>query len=134
MPIKDVLDDIDCMINTLCLAKRELGYAVVYESERNILNEDQWIGFIKDHQQPSGTIIREGLKHTPKSSVPQTVRTATLRATAISSVGVSVIWWNWLRPMFTMPNTSSGASPICPSCRKSGSTLCLRPPKSSLAS
>lgn len=68
MPIKDVLDDIDYMINTLCLAKRELGYAVVYESERNILNEDQWIGFIKDHQQPSGTIIREGLKQVSRVS------------------------------------------------------------------
>lgn len=68
MTIKDVLDDIDCMINTLCLAKRELGYAVVYESKKNILNEDQWIRFIKDHQQPSGTIIREGLKQVGRIS------------------------------------------------------------------
>ena len=56
------------MFFRLCLAKRELGYAVVYESERNILNEDQWIGFIKDHQQPSGTIIREGLKKVSRIS------------------------------------------------------------------
>lgn len=68
MTVKDVLDDIDCMIKTLYLAKRELGYAVVYESERNILNEDQWIGFIEDHQQPSGTIIREGLKQVSRVS------------------------------------------------------------------
>ena len=68
MTIKDVLDDIDCMINTLFLAKRELGYAVVYESERNILNEDQWVDFIKNHQQPSGTIIREGLKQISRVS------------------------------------------------------------------
>ena len=34
----------------------------------------------------------------------------------------------------TMPNTSSGASQICPSCRKGGSIWCLRPPKSSLVS
>ena len=65
---KSNLDDIDCMIKTLYLAKRELGYAVVYESERNILNEDQWIGFIEDHQQPSGTIIREGLKQVSRVS------------------------------------------------------------------
>lgn len=68
MTVKDVLDDIDCMIKTLYLAKRELGYAVVYESERNILNEDQWIGFIEDHQQQSGTIIREGLKQVSRVS------------------------------------------------------------------
>lgn len=69
MPIKDVLDDIDCMIKILHLVKRELNYAVVYESERNILNEDQWIEFIEDHQQPSGTtIIREGLKQVSRIS------------------------------------------------------------------
>lgn len=68
MTIKDVLDDIDCMINTLCLAKRELGYAVVYESKRNILDEEQWVDFIEDHQQPSGTIIREGLKQVSRVS------------------------------------------------------------------
>ena len=68
MTIKDVLDDIDCMIKTLHLVKRELNYAVVYESERNLLNEDQWIEFIKDHQQPSGTIIREGLKQVSRVS------------------------------------------------------------------
>ena len=68
MTIKDVLDDIDCMINTLFLAKRELGYAVLYESERNIINEDQWVDFIKNHQQPSGTIIREGLKQISRVS------------------------------------------------------------------
>ena len=43
----------------------------------------------------------------------------------------SVIWWNWLRPMFTMPNTSSGALQTCPSCRKSGSIWCLPAQKSS---
>ena len=46
----------------------------------------------------------------------------------------SVIWWNWLRPMFTMPNTSSGASPICLSCRKSGSIWCLPARKNSSVS
>lgn len=68
MTVKDVLDDIDCMIKTLYLAKRELGYAVVYESERNILDEEQWVDFIEDHQQPSGTIIREGLKQVSRVS------------------------------------------------------------------
>lgn len=68
MPIRDVLDDIDCMIRTLYLAKRELNYAEVYENERDFLNEDQWIEFIKDHQQPSGTIIREGLKQVSRVS------------------------------------------------------------------
>lgn len=68
MPIKDVLDDIDCMIKTLHLAKRELNYAAVYENEREFLNEDQWIEFIKDHQQPSGTIIREGFKQVSRVS------------------------------------------------------------------
>lgn len=68
MPIRDVLDDIDCMIRTLYLAKRELNYAEVYENERDFLNEDQWIEFIKDHQQPSGTIIREGLKQVSRIS------------------------------------------------------------------
>ena len=68
MPIRDVLDDIDCMIKTLHLAKRELDYAEVYENERDFLNEDQWIEFIKDHQQPSGTIIREGLKQVSRVS------------------------------------------------------------------
>lgn len=68
MTIKDVLDDIDCMIKTLCLVKRELDYAVVYESERNILDEEQWVDFIEDHQQPSGTIIREGLKQVSRVS------------------------------------------------------------------
>ena len=51
------------------------------------------------------------------------------RATAISSAGAWVIWWNWLHPMSTMPNTSSGALQICPSCRKGGGIWCLRPPK-----
>ena len=68
MPIRDVLDDIDCMIKTLYLAKRELNYAEVYENERDFLNEDQWIEFIKDHQQPSGTIIREGFKQVSRVS------------------------------------------------------------------
>lgn len=68
MTIKDVLDDIDCMIKTLCLAKQELDYAVVYESERNILDEEQWVDFIEDHQQPNGTIIREGLKQVSRVS------------------------------------------------------------------
>ena len=40
-----------------------------------------------------------------------------------------VIWWNWLRLMSTMPNTSSGVSQICPFCRKSGSIWCLLAPK-----
>lgn len=68
MPIRDVLEDIDCMIRTLYLVKRELNYAAVYESERNLLDEDQWIEFIKAHQQPSGTIIREGLKQVSRVS------------------------------------------------------------------
>lgn len=68
MPIRDVLDDIDCMIKTLHLTKRELNYAEVYENERDFLNEDQWVEFIKDHQQPSGTIIREGLKQVSRVS------------------------------------------------------------------
>ena len=46
---------------------------------------------------------------------------------------VWVIWWNLPRPMSTMKSSSSGALPTCPSCRSSGSTSCLRPPKSSLA-
>ena len=70
---------------------------------------------------------------TPKSSVQPAVRMATLRATTILSAGAWVIWWSWLHPMFTMLSTSSGASQICPFCRKSGSIWCLRPPKSSLA-
>ena len=40
---------------------------------------------------------------------------------------------NLPRPMSTMKSTSSGASQICLYYRKSGSTSCLRPPKSSLA-
>ena len=56
------------------------------------------------------------------------------RATVISSAGAWGTWWNWLRPMCMMPSTSSGALQTCPSCRKSGSIWCLRPPKSSLAS
>ena len=68
MPIRDVLDDIDCMIKTLYLAKRELNYAEAYENQKNFLDEDQWLDFIKNHQQPSGTIIREGLKQVSRVS------------------------------------------------------------------
>ena len=64
------------------------------------------------------------LRQSPRCNQPS--ETATLRATAIWSAGAWVIWWNWHRPMSTMPSTSSGASQTCPSCRKSGSIWCLR--------
>ena len=68
MPIRDVLDAMDCLIENLYLARRELTYASEYEQERNFGDEDRWLEYIKDHQQPSGTIIREGLKQVSRIS------------------------------------------------------------------
>ena len=69
-----------------------------------------------------------------KSLAQPAAKTATLRATAISSASAWVIWWSWLHPMFTMLSTSSGVSLICPFCRKGGSIWCLHPLRSSMVS
>ena len=45
-----------------------MTYASEYEQKRNFGDEDRWLEYIKDHQQPSGTIIREGLKQVSRVS------------------------------------------------------------------
>ncbi len=53
------------MIDALTVALDEVKYINEFESKKKIEGDKfyTWSGFANDHRQPSGTIVRESLRH-----------------------------------------------------------------------